>query len=409
MALKGTLRDFSLADIFQLIGIQRKTGVLTLKSEKEVVTVSFVDGNVVAADSLHRRLEDRLGTVLVKSGRITEAQLQEALRIQKNTLKRMGNTLVENRFIDAQALRDALQIQISQMVYRLFRWRDGEYNFSQEQRVEYDSEHVVPMSAESILMEGARILDEWPMIEKGIKSFSTVFRKASVEIAPVPAAGAPAEGDEAAHGVTLSEQERQIHALVDGKRTVQEIVERSTLGEFETSRILYELINRQLIEEVRGSGQRVAATEAAPPPAREMPPLLLGLGYMVLIVIAGGLLVYRARPLVAPGGGGETLGACLAPLARATELEDVRDSIGRARLQRIDFAIEVYFLLNRGYPAELRYLVTTHLLGPDAIVDPWGRPYRYEVLSGGYRLAAAPRQPGQEGYEIRSTPPADGF
>ena len=52
MALKGTLRDFSLADIFQLIGIQRKTGVLTLKSDKDVVTVSFVDGNVVAADSL---------------------------------------------------------------------------------------------------------------------------------------------------------------------------------------------------------------------------------------------------------------------------------------------------------------------------------------------------------------------
>ena len=30
MALKGTLRDFGLADIFQLIGIQRKTGLLVL-------------------------------------------------------------------------------------------------------------------------------------------------------------------------------------------------------------------------------------------------------------------------------------------------------------------------------------------------------------------------------------------
>ena len=53
MALKGTLKDFSLADIFQLIGIQKKTGVLTLKSDKEVVTVSFVEGNVVSADALN--------------------------------------------------------------------------------------------------------------------------------------------------------------------------------------------------------------------------------------------------------------------------------------------------------------------------------------------------------------------
>ena len=43
MALEGTLRDFSLADIFQLIGLQRKTGVLTLKAPEDTVTVSFLD------------------------------------------------------------------------------------------------------------------------------------------------------------------------------------------------------------------------------------------------------------------------------------------------------------------------------------------------------------------------------
>src|SRR3989442_11884051 len=262
MALKGTLKDFSLADIFQLIGIQKKTGVLTLKNDKEVVTVSFVEGSVVSADAFHRRLEDRLGTVLVKSGRISEAQLQEALRIQKNTLKRMGNILVENRFIDPNALREALQVQISQMVYRLFRWRDGEYDFTQEERVDYDKEHVVPMSAERVLMEGARIPDEWPMIEKGIKSFSAVFRHANVEIAPAPGSGAWPLEDEVARGVTLSEEDRKVHQLVDGKRTVQEIVERCSLSEFDTCRILYELIGRQLLEEVRIPGPKPAATAA---------------------------------------------------------------------------------------------------------------------------------------------------
>src|SRR5881296_405350 len=123
MALQGTLRDFSLADIFQLIGLQKKTGVLTLKSGEEVVTVSFLEGNVVSADSLHRRIEDRLGTVLSKTGQITPAQLQEALRIQKQTLKRLGNVLVEQKYVGQEALREALKIQVTQMIYRLFRWR----------------------------------------------------------------------------------------------------------------------------------------------------------------------------------------------------------------------------------------------------------------------------------------------
>ena len=49
MALEGTLRDFSLADIFQLIGLQRKTGVLTLRSKEDTVTVTFLDVDEIAA------------------------------------------------------------------------------------------------------------------------------------------------------------------------------------------------------------------------------------------------------------------------------------------------------------------------------------------------------------------------
>jgi hypothetical protein len=404
MALKGTLRDFSLADIFQLIGIQRKTGVLTLKSEKEVVTVSFVDGSVVAADSLHRRLEDRLGTVLVKSGRIGEAQLQEALRIQKNTLKRMGNILVENGFIDRDGLRGALQIQISQMVYRLFRWRDGEYNFSQEERVDYDQEHVSPMSAESILMEGARILDEWPMIEKGIRSFAAVFRHANVEIAS--GGGEAAAAGEPARGVTLNDQERQVHALADGRRTVQEIVERSTLSEFDTCRILYDLISRQLLEEVRSPAQKAAAAPAAAPAAaRELSPLTLGVAYLILIVAVGGILLHRARPTFTGWSRGELLSAWLGPLVPEPEIEAIKGAVSRSRLARVDFGLQVYYHLKRGYPEELPLLVTEHLMKPEAIVDPWGKPYLYEVGTGGYRLAIALGPGAGERLEIRSAPP----
>ena len=79
MALEGTLRDFSLADIFQLIGLQRKTGVLTLRGKDDTVTVTFLDGKVVGADSLNRRLENRLGTVLIKTGTLSQDQLNRAL------------------------------------------------------------------------------------------------------------------------------------------------------------------------------------------------------------------------------------------------------------------------------------------------------------------------------------------
>src|SRR3954468_23217028 len=103
MALEGTLKDFSLADIFQLIGLQRKTGVLTLRSKDDTVTVTFLDGKVVGADSLNRRLETRLGSVLMKSGIVTQEQLARALDIQKETLQRLGYVLVHYEIISSES------------------------------------------------------------------------------------------------------------------------------------------------------------------------------------------------------------------------------------------------------------------------------------------------------------------
>src|SRR3954471_20201263 len=259
MALEGTLRDFSLADIFQLIGLQRKTGVLTLRGKDDTVTVTFLDGKVVGADSLNRRLENRLGTVLIKTGTLSQDQLNRALEIQKETLQRLGFILTHYRIISPDALKQAIQLQILQIVYRLFRWNDGDYHFSQETTIEYDRDNVVPITAESILMEGARMIDEWPIIEKRIRSYEMVFRKKltdqeivvvgadeadEVDFDETPAARRkkPVGGDR----IRISEEDKSIYDLFDGTITVGDIVEVSRLSEFDTNKALYELLTRDL-------------------------------------------------------------------------------------------------------------------------------------------------------------------
>src|SRR5438874_2327249 len=280
MALEGTLRDFSLADIFQLIGLQRKTGVLTLRTKDDTVTVTFLDGKVVGADSLSHRLENRLGSVLIKSGLLTQEQLNRALEIQKETLQRLGFILTHYGIISAESLKQALQLQILQIVYRLFRWKDGDYHFSQETTIEYDRDNVVPITAESILMEGARMIDEWPIIEKRIRSYEMVFRKklTDQEIVVVGADEADeVDFDETpmsrrkkpvgSDRIRISPEEKSVLDLVDGTMKVGDIVEVSRLSEFDTNKALYELLTRDLIEEVRGKG--AAAVPVAKTPVDE--------------------------------------------------------------------------------------------------------------------------------------------
>ena len=382
MALEGTLRDFSLADIFQLIGLQRKTGVLTLRSKDDTVTVTFLDGKVVGADSLNRRLENRLGTVLIRTGYLTQDQLNRALEIQKETLQRLGFILTHYGIISAESLKEAIQLQIMQIVYRLFRWKDGDYHFSQETTIEYDRDNVTPITAESILMEGARMIDEWPIIEKRIRSYDMVFRKklTDQEIVVVGAddadeidfdgtsASKKRRGASSADKIRISQEEKFIYDLVDGTRTVGDIVEGSRFSEFDTAKALYELLTRDLIEEVRGQSAAAAVPQATPVDESEVAETPVPLPLVVLLVaIALVSLVTSVknplnsfRPLA---GGISSIGA-------------TRKAISLQRIEAIGQALEKFNDVHARLPTDLKQLAP-HYVGQAMLADPWGNAYKY--------------------------------
>jgi hypothetical protein len=380
MALEGTLRDFSLADIFQLIGLQRKTGVLTLRSKEDTVTVTFLDGKVVGADSLDRRLENRLGSVLIRTGYLTQDQLNRALEIQRETLQRLGFILTHYGIISAESLKEAIQLQITQIVYRLFRWHDGDYHFSQETTIEYDRDNVTPISAESILMEGARMIDEWPIIEKRIRSYDMVFRKklTDQEIVVVGAEDADEiDFDGTAsrkrkggftESIRITQEEKMIYSMVDGTMTVGEIVEVSRLPEFDTNKALYELLTRDLIEEVRGASAAAVLQQATPVDESEVAetPVPLPL-VLILVVLAIGSLVTSVRnPLnsIRPLTGG------------VSSVTATRKAISLQRIETIGQALEKFNDAQGRLPTELSELVP-HYIGASLLRDPWGNPYKY--------------------------------
>jgi len=82
--------------------------------------------------------------------------------VQRQTLQRLGHILANGSAITTKDLRDALQVQISQIVFRVFRWRDGRYQFAPAESVDYDRENFVPMSTDFILMEGIRMVTSGP-------------------------------------------------------------------------------------------------------------------------------------------------------------------------------------------------------------------------------------------------------
>jgi hypothetical protein len=379
VALRGTLRDFSLGEILQLIGYQRKTGILTVESDEDTISVSFLDGKVVASDSLKRRLENRLGNLLVRARKISPDVLSRALEEQKRLHQRLGFVLISRGAISAGDLRQALRNQILNLIYRLFRWKDGRYFFSQETSIEYDVDHFTPVATENILMEAARMSDEWPIIQARIPSFDLVFCRAqgTQMLTFVSDEARKREGT-----LLVSPAEIVVWELIDGTRSVSEIAESTFLSDFDVVKALDQLLSRQLVVPAEAApvappsgtsavptfGQPQSESATAQPAFTPAGAILAG-GLLVLAVGAGFFLRKNPANILLNDRG---RGRYLAPL---------RNSIAVSRLQRVDRGVELYYLTEGRYPENLSNLASLSILDTVASSPARAREYRY-ILRG---------------------------
>ncbi len=237
MALEGSLIDVSLADICQLLAMGRKSGCLTVMDEGNLGYVYFKSGRVIQAMVLTR--PDRLGDLLVASGDVKREDLNEALAAQgTNPSKLLGDLLLEMEAVTEEALEACLRNQVEESIYHLFSWTHGSFHFNPDQELDRDKPQV-SMNAEGLLLEGARRVDEWSQIEKKIPTFDLIM-------APV---ANPPESDE-----ELTKDQERLFGLLDGERTVADLVKIGGMLDFDTAKVLFGLLQAGYIERV---GKRV--------------------------------------------------------------------------------------------------------------------------------------------------------
>jgi tetratricopeptide (TPR) repeat protein len=242
MAIKGSLKEASLPDVIQLLFLGRRTGCLALADRHNFGTIYLDEGQIVYASIVNRR--DRLGDILMRSGRISPEQLQEAIDAQTDDREhKLGEILVGQGRLSRAELEGYMRLQIEEAVYFLFTWTSGTFNFEAGVRPERE-DFLVRISPEYLLLEGARRVDEWSLVEKKIPSFDLIF---SVDQQHV--------GESAPE---LSPEQKRILPLVDGTRDVHQLIEESGMAEFDVGKALFGLITA-------GFAHRVGTSTAIKP------------------------------------------------------------------------------------------------------------------------------------------------
>lgn len=394
MALQGSLADFGIAEILQLIGSQQKTGVLHVTGgpSAEEVMISFSSGRIIRTDVNGRHKRDQLGQMLVAAGEIDKDQLAAALRSQKKSLKRIGDVLVEAGAVSREAVNELADLQARETLYRLFEWKSGQYRF-ESKPPNFTRPSGRPISSESLLMEGFRMLDEWPLIRARINNYTVVFRQLDkareiddqskalervLDDAFSEFGGGSGGGDDfdfddsLSGGGGLSGEERAVLDLVDGQRDVYQIIDRSRLGEFETCKALLTLLNEDYIEPTK-------VKKALEAPSRHRSANLRQLSLRVVVnlallvaIVAGVLFMPRSR----------------IELARNAQevAEEAQVRLRANRLVALSTALEVYRVEHGAYPASLSALVEARLIEPSLLELPGEAPPSYVSIGSDYDL-----------------------
>lgn len=402
MALRGTLKDFGIADVFQLIGHQGKSGKLTVTNRDEAVEVYFYEGNVVRATPHSRKRKDLLGSMLVRAEAITDTELKNALARQQQDKRRLGEILLDTTHLDPDTLQTFFKLQTTETLYRLFVLDSGSYEFTNQEVPPPDDPRQL-IRSEQVLMEGFRQVDDWPEIRKKISGYQLIFeRKEDLEaLAAQEAASGAAHDDDPFADLDLAlsdldggggtgtgrlrnigDNERLVYALIAPERDVQKIIDLSRLGEFDTCKALCNLIDAAIVAPAAESPERRkpsadatvgGITSGTQPRLRQA----LGAGAVVMVL----LLAYALTNLV--GLGTSNLWA---RVPQGYVSRDVQEVLSRAQLARLREALAIYASEQGRFPASLEELVTTGLVSEEDLRFPWHQPYHYGPQGDGYVL-----------------------
>lgn len=231
VAFKGSLKSLTLATVLQILSSEGKTGVLEISREQKKSSIYFKRGKIVAASTGQKEL--RIGQILCDRGLISRETLRQVLIKARNTKKPVGEVVVSLGFVSLMALKEIVRRLAREAVLDVFLWEEGTFEF-REGPVSFDetmTEEIEPME---LILEAARRMDEWAVMKKTIPSDTIVFRVSD-------------QARQQGRKVTLEAEELRLLSLLDGQKSVRDVVRESGTEEFDVYKTLYAMATSRLI------------------------------------------------------------------------------------------------------------------------------------------------------------------
>jgi hypothetical protein len=350
MALQGSLRDFGVAEILQLIASQEKTGILTFTNKKESVSIGFESGRISGAVEERRGQENPLEQYLLASGRISREQLNQLATLRIEFGIPFEELIVREGYMSHDGLAQLIRFKIQEVIDNLLTWQEGSYKFTPGGTMYPASTIKVSLDAQAITLEGMRRIDEWPRIERALAGPHPVFARQSQPILTLE----------------LGAEEQTTLELIDGHTSIDDLIDRTGLGRFRTYQAVYNLVEVGAIKRIVEERQAPAAERTGGAAVRQLK--IAAMAGIMSIFLAGLILLNLAagptiRTLLNPTHLSSSEASVFGRLGAAGNESEMREAMIRHRQQRVEHALNLYYLEYGAYPTELSLVVEAGLAG----------------------------------------------
>ena len=238
VSFSGRLKDNDLIAVLRFLHEKTKTGILHLRRNDQEKSIYLKEGGIIFAISGY--VDDRLGEILLKLGRITLDQYERSVEELKKGKKRQGAILVELGYMSPGDLIWAVKFQVKEAIVSTFTWVDGQYEF-----IEGDPPAgeviTLHMGVANLIFEGIKRVNDWTRLSNGLPLLDKPIR---ITTNPM----------DLFQDIDLEDRERAIIEKIDGKKSIRDIFRLSDLNAFETLKVLYFLIRLGMVEVIEEEG-----------------------------------------------------------------------------------------------------------------------------------------------------------
>lgn len=253
--MKGDLAEGVVPGLLRELYVGRRNGTLHFVKGSEEQSIRVHRGHIVNART--NRMQDRLGEILVRHGRLSEEDLGRATEVVIRDKKRLGEVLVELGLLDQSGLENAVALRVREMLAKVFTWDEGTFRFEEEE--DAPGELTLRLSTGELILEAVRAIRDPDVVRYALGDMSRVLALSSDPLLRF-------------QQLPLSPSDGFVLSRVDGTLSAREIEKLIPLPAEDVCRSLLTLLSTGILEYLPDSAPAHDESEGETPEEAATPP-----------------------------------------------------------------------------------------------------------------------------------------